>query len=123
ESSDNRCIGDTRNGTTYLGEARDECPERLPEFLPHSVEVGLHTMLLVCTGEVHSEPRTELFPRLDRPRSKVHEPSPGWPSQGYMKVACHDGVVTTSSGDGGNVHLQEFRRVSGTVILFRQVWA
>ena len=102
-------------------EARDEGPERFPGFLPHSVEVGLHTMLLVCTGEVRREPRTELLPRLDRPRSEVHEPSPGWPSQGYMKVARHDGAITTNCCDGGNVHLQEFRRVSSTVVLFRQV--
>src|SRR6185295_16216402 len=123
ESSDNRCIRDTRNGTPYLGEARDECPERLSGFLPHGVEVSLHTMLLVCTGEVRCEPRTELLPGLNRPRSEVHEPSPGWPRQGYMKVARHDGVVTTSYCDGGNVHLQEFRRVSGTVVLLRQVRA
>ena len=61
ESSDNRCIGDTRNGTPYLGEARDEGPKRLSGFLPHSVEVGLHTMLLVHTGEVRREPRIELL--------------------------------------------------------------
>src|SRR6185503_15856661 len=58
---------------------------------------------------------------LDRPRSKVHEPSPGWPGQGYMKVARHDGVVITSCCDGGNVQLQEFRRVSGTVVLLQQM--
>ena len=51
ESSDNRYIRDTRNGTPYLGEARDEGPERLPGFLPHSVEVNLHTMLLVRTAK------------------------------------------------------------------------
>jgi len=121
ESSDNRCIGDTRNGTPYLGEARDEGPEHLSEFLPHSVEVGLHTMLLVRTSEVRREPRTELFPGLNRPRSKVHEPSSDWPGQGYMKVARHDGVVTSSCCDGGNVPLQEFRRVRGNVVLLRQV--
>jgi len=80
-------------------------------------------MLLVCTGEVRCEPRTELFSGLDRPRCEVHEPGLGWPRQGYMKVACHDGVVTTSRCDGGNVHLQELRRVSGSVVLFRQVGA
>ena len=80
-------------------------------------------MLLVRTGEVRSEPRTELLPGLDHPRSEVHEPSPGWPGQGYMEVARHDCVVTTSCCDGGNVHLQEFRRVSGTVVLLRQVGA
>jgi len=32
-------------------------------------------------------------------------------------------VVTTSCCDGGNVHLQKFRRVSGTVVLLRQVRA
>src|SRR6185437_16147188 len=96
ESSNNRCIRDTRNGTPYLGEARDEGPERFSGFLPHGVKVCLHTMLLVRTGEVRCEPRTELFPGLDRPRCEVHEPGPGWPRQGYMKVACHDGTVTTS---------------------------
>ena len=40
-----------------------------------------------------------------------------------MKVARHDSVVTTSCCDGGNVHLQEFRRISGTVVLLRQVRA
>ena len=45
------------------------------------------------------------------------------PSQGYMKVARHDGVITTSCCDGGNVHLQEFRQISGTVVLLRQVRA
>ena len=89
ESSNDRCVRDMRNGTPFLGEARDECPERLSGFLPHSVEVGLYTMLLVRTGEVRSEPRTELLAGLNRPRSEVHEPSPGWPSQGYMKVARH----------------------------------
>src|SRR6185312_4135477 len=123
ESSDIRCVRDMRNGTPYLGEARDECPERLSGFLPHGVEVSLHTMLLVRTGEVRSEPRTELLPGLSRSRSEVHEPSPGWPSQGYMKVARHDSVVTTSCCDGGNIHLQEFRRISGTVVLLRQVRA
>ncbi|KAG2563859.1 hypothetical protein PVAP13_8KG370602 [Panicum virgatum] len=80
-------------------------------------------MLLVGAGEVRCEPCTELFPGLDRPRCEVHEPGPGWPRQGYMKVACHDGAVATSCCDGGNVHLQEFRRVSSTVVLFRQVGA
>src|SRR6185312_3352303 len=80
-------------------------------------------MLLVRTGEVRSEPRTELLPGLDRPGSKVHEPSPGWPGQGYKKVDRHDGAVTTSCCDGGNVHLQELRRVSCTVVLLRQVRA
>ena len=95
------------------------------EMNARSVSKGfcLHNMLLVRTGEVRSEPRTELLPGLNRPRSEVHAPSPGWPVQGYMKVACHDGVVTTSCCDGGNVHLQEFRRVSGTVVLLRQVRA
>ena len=61
----------------YLGEAQNKCPEHLSGFLPHSVEVSLHTMLLVRTGEVRSEPRTELLPGLNRPGSEVHEPSPG----------------------------------------------
>ena len=93
ESSDNRRVRDMRNGTPYLGEARDECPERLSGFLSHGVEVSLHTMLLVRTGEVRNEPRTELLPGLNRPRSEVHEPIPGWPRQGYMKVARHDRIM------------------------------
>jgi hypothetical protein len=39
-------------GSTYLGEAGDEGPEG---FSGHDVEVGLHTMLLVQTGEVRRE--------------------------------------------------------------------
>src|SRR6185503_19543391 len=60
---------------------------------------------------------------LNCPRSEVHEPSPSWPSQGYMKVARHYSVVTTSCCDGGNVHLQELRRISGIVVLLQQVRA
>jgi len=37
-----------------------------------------------------------------------------------MKIARHDGAVTTSCCDGGNVHLQEFRRVSRTVVHLQQ---
>jgi hypothetical protein len=29
------------------------------------VQVGLHVVLLVSTGEVRNEPRTELFPGVD----------------------------------------------------------
>ena len=66
ESSNDRRIGDTRNNAPYLGEARDKCPEHLFGFLPHCIEVGLHTVLLVSTGEVRGEPRTELFPGLNQ---------------------------------------------------------
>jgi hypothetical protein len=62
ESYDNRCIENTWNGSTYLGEAGDEGPEGFPGLLPHSMEVGLHAMLLVCAGEVHGEQHTE-FPQ------------------------------------------------------------
>ena len=89
----------------YLGEVRDECPKRLLRFLPHGVEVSLHTMLLVRTGEVRSEPRTELLPGLNCSRTEIHEPSPCWPSQGYIKVARHESVIATSCCDGGDVHL------------------
>jgi len=85
--------------------------------------VSLHTMLLISTGKVRRKSGAEPLLGLNRPRSEVHEPSPGWPRQGYMEVARHDGVVTTSCCDGGNVHLQEFRRISGTVVLLQQVWA
>jgi hypothetical protein len=33
--------------------------------LPHCMEVGLHTVLLVSTGEVRHELRTEFFPGVD----------------------------------------------------------
>ena len=55
ESRDNRCIRNTGNGSTYLGEAGDEGPERLPGLLPHGMEMGLHTVLLVRAGEVRQE--------------------------------------------------------------------
>jgi hypothetical protein len=51
-------IGNTRYRTSHLGEAGDELPEGLPWLLPHSMEVGLHIMLLISTGEVRHEPRT-----------------------------------------------------------------
>jgi hypothetical protein len=54
ETRDNRCIGDTRNGSTYLGEAGDEGLEGFPGLLPHGVE-DLHAMLLVRAGEVRRE--------------------------------------------------------------------
>jgi hypothetical protein len=43
----------------------DELLESLPGLLPHRMEVGLHTVLLVSTGEVRHEPRAELFPGVD----------------------------------------------------------
>jgi hypothetical protein len=77
-------------------------------LLPHGVKVGLHTVLLVRTGKIFHELCPELTPGLDGSRSKVHEPGPGWPGQGYMEVTRHDGVVTPSRRDGGDVDLQEF---------------
>jgi hypothetical protein len=68
ESRDNRCIGNLWNGSTYLGEAGDEGPEGFPGLLSHSMEVGLHAMLLVCAGEVRREQRTEFSPGLDGSR-------------------------------------------------------
>jgi hypothetical protein len=79
-------------------------------------------MLLVSTGEVCCEPRTELFPGVDRSRGKVHEPSPGRPRQGNMEVCCHRGGVSTCCRDGGDVNLQEFRWIGCTIVLLRQVW-
>jgi hypothetical protein len=121
ESHDDRCIGDMWNGSTYLGEAGNEGLESFAGLLPHGMEVGLHTMLLVRAGEVHHELCAELSPGLDGSWREVHEPSLGWLGQGYMKVTCHDSIVTTRRRDGGDVDLQEFRRVGGPVILFWQV--
>jgi hypothetical protein len=111
ESSDNGGIRDTRYSPSYLGEAGDESPKSLPGFLPYGMEMSLHTMLLISTGEVRCEPCTELFPGVDGPWGEVHEPGPGWPGQGYMEVACHYGSVSTSCRNGGDIDLQEFRRV------------
>jgi hypothetical protein len=79
-------------------------------------------MLLVSTGEVCREPRTELLPGVDRSWGKVHEPSPGRPRQGNMEVCRHYGCVSTGCCNGGDVNLQEFRRIYRTVVLLRQVW-
>jgi putative hemolysin len=38
-----------------------------------------------------------------------------------MKICCHYGGVSTYCRNGGDIHLQEFRRVGRTVVLFRQV--
>jgi hypothetical protein len=100
-----------RYGAPYLGEAGDKRPESFPRLLPHCVEVGLHTVLLVSAGEVCCEPRTELVPGVDRSWGKIDEPSPGRPRQGDMKICCHHGGVSACCCDGGDVHLQEFRRV------------
>jgi hypothetical protein len=108
ESRDNRCIGNTWNGSMYLGEAGGEGPVGFPGLLPHSVEVGLHAMLLIRAGEVCRELRVERSPGLDGSSGEVHEPRPGWPGQGYMEVTCHNGIVTPSRRDVGDVDLQEF---------------
>jgi hypothetical protein len=65
EGRDDRSIGDTRYSTSHLGEAGDKCPESFSGLLPYYVQVGLHVVLLVSTGEVRNEPRTELFPGVD----------------------------------------------------------
>lgn len=69
------------------------------------MEMGLHTMLLVRAGEGHGEPHAELFPGKDRSLGKIHEPSLGWPGQGYMKVARHDGAISVSPHDNGDIDL------------------
>jgi hypothetical protein len=38
-----------------------------------------------------------------------------------MKIGCHHSDVSTCCRDGGNVHLQELRRVRRFVVFFRQV--
>jgi hypothetical protein len=95
ESGDNGSIRNTRYSSSYLGEAGDERPESFPGFLPHCMEVSLHAMLLISAGEVHCEPRTELFPGVDPSWGEVHEPGPGRPRQGYMEICCHYSSVST----------------------------
>jgi hypothetical protein len=65
ESGDDGSIGDMGYSSSYLGEAGDEGLESFPGLLPHSMEVSLHAMPLISTGEVHCEPRVELFPGVD----------------------------------------------------------
>jgi hypothetical protein len=75
------------------------------------MEVGLHIMLLISTGEAGGEPRAKLFQGVDRPWGEVHEPSLGRPGQGYMEVTCHYSNVSAYYRNGGDIDLQEFRRV------------
>jgi hypothetical protein len=65
EGRDDGSIGNARYSTSHLGEAGDERPESLSELLPHCVEVGLHTVLLVSAGKIRNDPRAELFPGVD----------------------------------------------------------
>jgi hypothetical protein len=65
EGRDDGSIRNTRYNISHLGEAGDELLESLPGLLPHRMEVGLHTVLLVSTGEVRNEPRAELFLGVD----------------------------------------------------------
>jgi hypothetical protein len=111
ESGDDGSIGDTRYSASYLSEAKDESLESFPGFLPPCMEVSLHAMLLICTGEVRCEPCAEFFPGVDRSRGEVHEPGPGRPRQCYMKICCHYNSVSTYCRNSGDVYLQEFRRV------------
>jgi hypothetical protein len=111
ESGDDGSIRNTRYSPSYLGEAGDECLKSFPGFLPHCMEVRLHAMLLISTGEVHCEPRAELFPGVDRSWGEVHEPGTGWPIQGYMKICRLYSSVSTCCRNSGDVYLQEFRRV------------
>jgi hypothetical protein len=83
------------------------------------MEVSLHAMLLISTGEVRCETRTELFPGVDQSWGEVHEPGPGRPRQGYMEVCCHHSSVSTCCRNSGDVYLQEFRRIGCTIVLFR----
>jgi hypothetical protein len=65
EGCDDRSIRNTRYRTSYLGETGDELPKDFLGLLPHCMEVGLHTVLLVSTCEVRHEPRTKFFPGVD----------------------------------------------------------
>jgi hypothetical protein len=111
EGRDDGSIRNARYSTSHLGEARDKRPESLPGFLPHCVEVGLHAVLLVGAGEVRCEPRAELLPGIDSSWGKIHEPSPGRPRQGDMKICRHHSGVSTYCYDSGDAHLHKFRQI------------
>jgi hypothetical protein len=65
EGRDDGSIRNARYSTSHLSEAGDKRLESLPGLLPHCMEVGLHAMPLISTGEVRCEPRAELFPGVD----------------------------------------------------------
>jgi hypothetical protein len=65
EGGDDGSVGDTGYSPSYPGEAGDESPESFPRLLLQCMEVSLHAMPLVSTGEVRCEPRVELFPGVD----------------------------------------------------------
>jgi hypothetical protein len=65
EGRDDGSIRNMRYSTSHLGEAGDELSEGLPGLLSHRMEVGLHTVLLVSTGEVCNEPHVELLLGVD----------------------------------------------------------
>jgi hypothetical protein len=77
EGSDDGSIGDTGYSPSYPGEAGDKGPESFPGLLPHCMEVSLHAMSLISTGEVRYKPLAELFPGVYLSWGKIHEPSPG----------------------------------------------
>jgi hypothetical protein len=70
--------------------------------LDPGIHIVMHSVLSLKTG------CDKLSPGLDGSWGEVHEPSPGWPGQGYMEVTCHNGIVAPSCRDGGDVYLQEF---------------
>jgi hypothetical protein len=39
-----------------------------------------------------------------------------------MKICRHHSGVSSCGYDSGDIHLQKFRRICRTVVLFRQVW-
>jgi hypothetical protein len=75
------------------------------------MEMSLHAMLLISTGEVRCEPYIKLLLGVDGSQGQVHEPGPGRPGQGYMEITCHHNGVSTSCRNGDDVNLQKFQRV------------
>jgi hypothetical protein len=65
ESGDDGSVEDMGYSPSYLDEAGDEGPESFFGLLPHCMEVSLHAMPLISTGEVRCESRAELFPGAD----------------------------------------------------------
>jgi hypothetical protein len=65
EGHDDGSIENVGYSTSHLGEAGDERSKSLPGLLPHRMEVGVHTMLLVSTSEVRNKPCAELFSGVD----------------------------------------------------------
>jgi hypothetical protein len=77
------------------------------------MEVDLIAGLRVSTLKVGRELTAQLFPGVQGPRGKVHEPRSDHAGQGYREIVGPDGLILSCNKDGSGVDLQELNRVDG----------